>query len=149
MYYRNVVLLKFPILCWILTPIIGSQHINLEPPQMTGHLNRFACQAESKLAEVDRRTQQIQTTLLLLEAKLASIPELEGVKLEEPASKETAVPAEQTVQSATVVPVQHIEEESGEQPAVAPAAAVPAAAAAAAPAEPEPAPGILYSACVS
>ena len=116
---------------------------------MTGHLNRFACQAESKLAEVDRRTQQIQTTLLLLEAKLASIPELEGVKLEETASKETAVPAEQTVQSATVVPVQQIEEQSGEQPAP----AAPAAAAAAPAAEPaaaaEPEPGILYLDCVS
>lgn len=50
--------------------------------QMTGHLNKFACQAEGKLAEVDRRTQQIQTTLLLLEAKLASIPDLAGVTLE-------------------------------------------------------------------
>eukprot|EP00116_Pleurobrachia_bachei_P013930 sb/3474192/ len=29
--------------------------------------------------EIDRRSRQIETTLLLLEAKLASIPELEGV----------------------------------------------------------------------
>ncbi|XP_063679082.1 WASH complex subunit 3-like [Bolinopsis microptera] len=96
--------------------------------QMTGHLNRFACQAESKLAEVDRRTQQIQTTLLLLEAKLASIPELEGVKLEEAVSKDnnTAVPVEQTVQSAPVVPADKIEEENEQPAATAAAASEPA-----------------------
>ena len=71
---------------------------------MTGHLNRFACQAESKLAEVDRRTQQIQTTLLLLEAKLASIPELEAVKLEEepPKSDVTTQNQSEPAQSAPV-----------------------------------------------
>ena len=55
---------------------------------MTVHLNRFSCEAESKLAEVNRRTLQLQTTLQLLEAKLASIPELESVKLETEAKVE-------------------------------------------------------------
>ena len=80
--------------------------------QMTGHLNRFACQAESKLAEVDRRTQQIQTTLLLLEAKLASIPELESVKLEEepPKSDVTTQNQSEPAQSAPVVGSENAEQ---------------------------------------
>ena len=112
---------------------------------MTGHLNRFACQAESKLAEVDRRTQQIQTTLLLLEAKLASIPELEGVKLEESANTDSsavnAAPPTESVQSAPpVAAADNAEQQSSEQPAEQQT--------------PEPAPGIiivqihLYGCCV-
>ena len=79
--------------------------------QMTGHLNRFACRAESKLAEVDRRTQQIQTTLLLLEAKLASIPELESVKLEEgpPKSDVTAQNQSEPAQSAPAADTENTE----------------------------------------
>ncbi|KAL5258573.1 hypothetical protein ACHWQZ_G009145 [Mnemiopsis leidyi] len=86
-------------------------YINHFVIQMTGHLNRFACKAESKLAEVDRRTQQIQTTLLLLEAKLASIPELESVKLEEgpPKSDVTAQNQSEPAQSAPAADTENTE----------------------------------------
>ena len=86
---------------------------------MTGHLNRFACQAESKLAEVDRRTQQIQTTLLLLEAKLASIPELEGVKLEESVQSAPSNTTEQSQgEAAPAAPAtDNVAEQTSEQPA--------------------------------
>lgn len=86
-------------------------YINHFVIQMTGHLNRFACRAESKLAEVDRRTQQIQTTLLLLEAKLASIPELESVKLEEgpPKSDVTAQNQSEPAQSAPAADTENTE----------------------------------------
>eukprot|EP00116_Pleurobrachia_bachei_P010511 sb/3470773/ len=65
-------------------------YINHFVIQMTGLLNNFACRAESGLMEIDRRSRQIETTLLLLEAKLASIPELEGVT----AATETTQPTE-------------------------------------------------------
>ena len=81
---------------------------------MTGYLNRFACQAESKLAEVGRRTQQIQTTLLLLEAKLASIPDLAGVTLEQQSPvAQTTVEQTPTTAVEQTAPELHTETDSG------------------------------------
>lgn len=45
-------------------------------------LNRFSTVCEEKLATVSLRIQQIETTLSILEAKLASIPGLEEVTVE-------------------------------------------------------------------
>ncbi|CAN0426094.1 WASH complex subunit 3 [Lampetra fluviatilis] len=48
----------------------------------THFLNRFSCVCEEKLTNLALRIQQIETTLNILEAKLASIPGLEDVKVE-------------------------------------------------------------------
>ncbi|XP_069486035.1 WASH complex subunit 3 isoform X2 [Ambystoma mexicanum] len=45
-------------------------------------LNRFATVCEEKLSTLSLRIQQIETTLNILDAKLSSIPGLEGVKVE-------------------------------------------------------------------
>ncbi|XP_034719491.1 WASH complex subunit 3 [Etheostoma cragini] len=45
-------------------------------------LNRFSTVCEEKLANISLRIQQIETTLCILEAKLSSIPGLEGVTIE-------------------------------------------------------------------
>uniref|UniRef100_A0A9J7ZDN9 WASH complex subunit 3 n=1 Tax=Cyprinus carpio carpio TaxID=630221 RepID=A0A9J7ZDN9_CYPCA len=45
-------------------------------------LNRFSTVCEEKLATVSLRIQQIETTLSILEAKLASIPGLEDVRVD-------------------------------------------------------------------
>uniref|UniRef100_S4RGL3 WASH complex subunit 3 n=1 Tax=Petromyzon marinus TaxID=7757 RepID=S4RGL3_PETMA len=47
----------------------------------THFLNRFSCVCEEKLTNLALRIQQIETTLNILEAKLASIPGLEDVKV--------------------------------------------------------------------
>eukprot|EP01094_Clydonella_sp_ATCC50884_P006655 TRINITY_DN15869_c0_g1_i1.p2 TRINITY_DN15869_c0_g1~~TRINITY_DN15869_c0_g1_i1.p2 ORF type:complete len:218 (-),score=79.87 TRINITY_DN15869_c0_g1_i1:49-702(-) len=45
----------------------------------TQFLNRFSFLCEQKLAGVSRDIQRLETTMSILEAKLASIPELEGI----------------------------------------------------------------------
>ncbi|XP_071941962.1 WASH complex subunit 3-like [Antedon mediterranea] len=47
----------------------------------TRFLNRFSCVCEQKLSDLNIRIQHLETTMNLLEAKLASIPWLEDVEI--------------------------------------------------------------------
>ncbi|XP_030844300.1 WASH complex subunit 3-like [Strongylocentrotus purpuratus] len=48
----------------------------------TRFLNKFSCVCETKLSDITTRIQRLETTVNILEAKLASIPGLENVTLE-------------------------------------------------------------------
>ncbi|XP_063969944.1 WASH complex subunit 3-like [Lytechinus pictus] len=48
----------------------------------TRFLNKFSCVCETKLSEITTRIQRLETTVNILEAKLASIPGLENVTVE-------------------------------------------------------------------
>ncbi|XP_071502188.1 WASH complex subunit 3-like [Diadema setosum] len=48
----------------------------------TRFLNKFSCVCEQKLSDITTRIQRLETTINILEAKLASIPGLENVTVE-------------------------------------------------------------------
>ncbi|XP_022094010.1 WASH complex subunit 3-like [Acanthaster planci] len=48
----------------------------------TRFLNKFSCVCEQKLSDLNTRIQRLEVTMNILEAKLASIPGLEGVSVE-------------------------------------------------------------------
>ncbi|XP_030840816.1 LOW QUALITY PROTEIN: WASH complex subunit 3-like, partial [Strongylocentrotus purpuratus] len=50
----------------------------------TRFLNKFSCVCEQKLSDLNTRIQKVEVTMNILEAKLASIPGLEGVTVEVP-----------------------------------------------------------------
>ena len=56
-------------------------------------LNRFSCTCEDKLANISLRIQRLETTVSILEAKLNSVPGLEGVTVPTSTSSTTPAPA--------------------------------------------------------
>ncbi|XP_078000269.1 WASH complex subunit 3-like [Glandiceps talaboti] len=72
-------------------------------------LNKFSCVCEEKLANLNLRLQKLETTLSILEAKLASIPELDNVTAASAPSGGSSAP--QAATAATPQPQQQTVEE--------------------------------------
>ncbi|XP_013107656.1 WASH complex subunit 3 [Stomoxys calcitrans] len=57
-------------------------------------LNDFSLQCESKFIEIERKLQKVEAALCILEAKLASIPDVENKESQETVNVESTIPSE-------------------------------------------------------